>query len=123
MDHKVVRCDAGLSRVEALSPGDALRCDLDVGVLVHDARTFPAEFQNDRCKILRRRSHHEPSKRRASGEEYEVPAFLQQGSVDLSVALDDCDIFIAECVLDHLPGDFGDVRDVWRRLQNRRAAG
>ena len=78
VDHKVVRCDAGLPRVEALSPGDALRCDLDVGVLVHDARTLTSEFQHDRRKVLRRRSHHDSAKRRASGEEYEVPAFLQQ---------------------------------------------
>ncbi len=123
MKHQVVRCDAGLPGVETLAPGYALRGHLDVGVLVHDARALPAEFQHDRRKVLRRRSHHDPSERRASGEEDQIPAFLQQGRVDLAVALDDGDIFIAESVFDHLLCYFGDVRDIRRRLQDRRAAG
>ena len=122
MEHQVVRSDAGLSRVEALAPGYALGGDLDVSVPVHDARTLPAEFQHDRREVPGGGFHHLPSETRASCEEDQIPAFLQQGRVDIPVSLDHSDIVITESVLDHLLRDPGDVRHVRRRLQNGGAA-
>ncbi len=47
--HKeIVGRHAGLSRIDALAPGDALRRALHVGVLMHDAGAFAAQLQHDR---------------------------------------------------------------------------
>lgn len=75
---KVVGRDARLPAVDALAPGHALRCALHVRRFVHDAGTLAAQLQHHGREVLRRRLHDGMAHVRAAGEEYLVPAHLQQ---------------------------------------------
>ena len=75
---EVVGRDARLPAVDALAPGHALRCALHVRRFVHDAGTLAAQLQHHGREVLRRRLHDGMAHVRAAGEEYLVPAHLQQ---------------------------------------------
>ena len=117
MKHQVVRRNAGLAGIEALSPGDPLRGHPEIGILVHDARALSAQFENHRCQILCGSSHHKTAQRRASGEEDDVPPLLEKLSVHHPVALYHSDVILLEGRGNHLLNDLGHGRNIWRRLQ------
>ena len=70
----VVRSNAGLSGIQGLAPGEALRGQLEVGVGRDDAGALPAQFQHHGGQVLGGGLHYETSEGRAAGEEDDVPA-------------------------------------------------
>ncbi len=123
MQEKVVRGNTGLSAVEALAPGDAAGSQLEVGVLVHNARALAAQLQHHGREVLGLRLHGNASERRASGEENEVVAVLEQLSVHHAVALHHGYVLFGEGIGNHLFDDLGYVRDVGGGLEDGGAAG
>ena len=105
VDKDVIRCYACLSAVQRLSPCKTLRCNLDIRRLVYYAWALSSKFQNDWSQVLGRSRHYSFCQGRASGEENEVPALFEQGSVNLPVSLYDSDISLLKCFVDHLFDD------------------
>ena len=76
VQQKIVRSNAGLSRIERLAPRDSLCGNFQIRIPVHHAGGFAAEFQNHRGEILGGCFHHLFSQGRTAGEENNVPTVL-----------------------------------------------
>ena len=119
----IIGGDAGLAGIEGLAPCKAFCGQFDVGVSGYEARALAAELQHHRGQVLRGRRHHYPAQAGTSGKEDDIPALLQQGGIDIAVALHHGDIALIESVFHHLRYHAGDVGNVWGRLQEGRTAG
>ena len=75
---RVVGPHAGLTRVQALAPGDALGGAADVGIGGDEHRALAAELQGDACQVLGRGRHDLAPHTRAAGEHDLVEFHLQQ---------------------------------------------
>jgi hypothetical protein len=89
----VIRCDAGLSGIEQLDPGDAPRGDIDVRIGGHDHGTLAAEFQGRRCQCRGSGGHDLAADFRATSEQRVVEALSEQLLGHRRVALDHADGF------------------------------
>ena len=75
---RVVGPHAGLARVQALAPGDALGGATDVGIGGDEHGALAAELQGDACQVLGRGRHDFLADARAAGEHDLVEFHLQQ---------------------------------------------
>ena len=117
VDQNIVRGDAGLTTVQGLSPCKPFGCHIYIRVLVDDARTLSAELQHDRGQMLRGCCHDRLAKIRTAGEEDDVPPLSQQGSVYISMALNNSDIFRWKGFRNHIRDGLRYIRNIWRRFQ------
>ena len=93
VDPHMVGRDTGLAGIEKFPPHDSPRGDFDIRIGTNDGRAFPAEFERDRCEVLRRGTHHFASHARAAGEKDRVKLLAQQSGGRCFVALHHRDEF------------------------------
>ena len=87
MQEKIIRGDAGLSAVQALSPGNPPGRNLQIGLLVHDAGTLAAQFQDHRRQVRGLGLHENAGQGRTSGQENQVITVTEELPVHLPVSL------------------------------------
>ena len=112
VNHKIVGSDTRLTCIERLAPDDTPRRKIDIGAAVDNTGTLAAELQHHGCQMLRRRTHHDTSQRRAARKEYHVITLLQQASVHLAVTLHDRYIPLVEGLGNHTLDRERHVRDI-----------
>ena len=123
MEEEVVRRNAGLAAVEALSPGNAAGGKGKVGFTIHYAGALAAKLQHHWREVFRLGFHCYPAKGGAAGEEHKVVAMLEEFPVDQPVTLHHRNVFLREGVGNHGLKGFGHIGNVRRGLQDGRAPG
>ncbi len=78
MHQHVVRCNTGLSTVQAFDPGNARRGDIQVGGFIQDYRTFPTQFEGNGSQVFGCCRHYDLSDARAAGKKNMVKGQGQQ---------------------------------------------
>ena len=80
IDEHIVGRNTGLAGVRELTPRNAPRCRLEIGIRHDDTRAFATEFERDWCQVFRGGSHDDTADVAATRIKDVVPGKLQQRS-------------------------------------------
>ncbi len=98
MGEHVVGRDAGLTGVVELSPDDAPGGDVEIGVLVDDARALAAELERDRRQVLGGGLHDDAADRAVARVEDVVEPLGQQRGRLWHAPFDDSDTLVIDII-------------------------
>ena len=104
LDKQMIRCDAGLPRIESLPPDQSACRDGKIGPRQHDRRVFASEFQGYGREVGGGSLQHLGSDLPATGEEDVIEALPNQLSGNSSITIDDLNHMVWE-VLCYQPLD------------------
>ena len=118
----VIRCDAGLTAVQEFAEYDSACRQLNVGRLVDDARTLPAQLQGKWGQVLCRLLHHQLSHTLASGKKDKIKFLIQKILILLPSAGHHRNVFFRKAYFNDIPDHGSGLRRVSARLHHRRIA-
>ena len=120
MNQEIVGCNAGLARIESLTPRYALRGNLHIGTLIHDAGALTAQLKHYGREILRCGTHYKLAERGATRKEDNIVTLLQQRGIHIAITLHNSHILLVEGLGNHLLDGLRHVGYIRRGFQQSR---